>query len=542
MTPAIIKNNNAVALLLLAAIFQSCAHGGPPPAPQAPYAVDSTLEALKELAGLPNADVRTRAVLIQHFMAAGRLVEGLDYFERQQDPVGLAAQGLLMAQMATEIPLLERVSWVEDALSRLDQAAESSHPLVRLFRGSVSAAVPERFSRAQIAVDELQWVLAHPEAFPVSVRRGALFGLAQAYKRRGQLQRSAEALEQSGHSSLSGPAFFTDWAWTSVKGFRFTSPPRIEEVADGVWVASGYDFAEQIFIVTANGVVAIDPGSSPENARSALSALRRHIRKPITHVILTHAHEDHAGGLSAFVTAGVKLVAHHRHDEVAGRLATNPTARTFWTGGWDEPLPQPTRVVERSESIEVDGRVLDLIVSPGGETEDALLVLDRQTSTLVVGDVFMPYFGAPMIPEGSIEGALLTMSQILELKPKRLVHGHTPLTQVFTLEALPGLRTALQALLTVVDNGIRAGRSDAELISDNFVPPSLAEAPSAALPYVAMRDHLIQRRVHSKRGYWGGEQQGLRPMTRGGRPRDHAASSTRRPPTRPRPSARAPST
>src|SRR5262249_33480247 len=42
---------------------------------------------------------------------------------------------------------------------------------------------------------------------------------------------------------------------------------------------------------------------------------------------------------------------------------------------------------------------------------------------LFVGDAFIPYSGAPFVAEGSAEGYLGAVAQVLELRPRRLVHG-----------------------------------------------------------------------------------------------------------------------
>ena len=88
-----------------------------------------------------------------------------------------------------------------------------------------------------------------------------------------------------------------------------------------------------------------------------------------------------------------------------------------------------------------------------------------------VGDAFMPYLGAPFLAEGSPEGLLDTIAVIRSLSPARLVHGHAPLTDFFTAQALPGLADALRDLAAATDAAIRAGRPLASILDDNFLPP-----------------------------------------------------------------------
>src|SRR6185437_2260473 len=119
--------------------------------------------------------------------------------------------------------------------------------------------LPGLFRRRELAISDLEWVLAHKNQFPVGLRRGAQFGLAKAYAASGDATASQEALGRSGASSLEAdePVLITDWSMTAQDGFRFTTP-RLTELAPGVHVAQGYDFGDFAFLTTPGGVVAVD--------------------------------------------------------------------------------------------------------------------------------------------------------------------------------------------------------------------------------------------------------------------------------------------
>jgi glyoxylase-like metal-dependent hydrolase (beta-lactamase superfamily II) len=63
----------------------------------------------------------------------------------------------------------------------------------------------------------------------------------------------------------------------------------------------------------------------------------------------------------------------------------------------------PDRLVERRGALRVGDTEFVLHPVRGAETDDALLVHLPGRGVLFVGDTFMPYLGAPFLPEGSPE-------------------------------------------------------------------------------------------------------------------------------------------
>ena len=273
-------------------------------AAERPLMRDVELEALEEAVRWPDADVPTVLALVGRFVAAGRNQDAYLYFQERaraapDRALFLALEGFFQARSAGDVFILRRTAWVNAAVVKLDSAVGRDPGLPRYFRGLVLAELPARFDKADAAVADLQWVLDNKDRFPVGLRRSVHRGLARTYTTLGRDREAKAALERSGYPSLdpSLPIFTTD-AWVTAKdGFRFR-PPRLVEMAPRVYVAQGYDFADIAFVLTDAGVVAIDAGTTPANARAALGALRQVSTQPITHVLVTHAHWDHIGGLT----------------------------------------------------------------------------------------------------------------------------------------------------------------------------------------------------------------------------------------------------
>jgi glyoxylase-like metal-dependent hydrolase (beta-lactamase superfamily II) len=499
--------SSAMGVFLLLAV--GCGHPAPPKLTR-----DLDLEGLEQAVRFKNPAGATVAALANQYIATGRDSDGHAYFceraERVPDrPVFSALCGLFQARMASTVPLFRRITWVHEAMSRLDRAAVSDG-LSRYFRGIVSAQLPERFGRAQQATEDLEWVLAHGQAFPPGLRRGAYAGLASAYGKLGKAEMAHQAQERAGGQGPNEPLLLTSFAVNPRDGFRFTAPALVK-MASGVYVAQGYDFADIGFVITDDQVVAIDSGTSAPNARAAVAALRRITDKPIRTVILTHAHWDHVGGLSGLAGPGTAVIAQSRFaEELALANATPFTFRDFFGAATPGVLDvKPTHLVDRAESLLIGGTRFTLYPVHGGETEDALLVQMADTGVIFVGDAFMPYFGAPFAPEGSVEGLLDTIALLQSLKPTLLIHGHPPLTENFTVSVLEPLALSLRVLERDVRKTMQEGVPLADALARNVLPPELEAYPDAVTPFLLMRENATKRLYAQGTGYWKTDREGM---------------------------------
>ena len=81
------------------------------------------------------------------------------------------------------------------------------------------------------------------------------------------------------------------------------------EVTEGVYQLRGFDLANMSIIEGETGWIIVDPLTTRETSKAALSFARQHLGdKPIRAVIFTHSHVDHFGG-----------VLGHRSSRVSGR-------------------------------------------------------------------------------------------------------------------------------------------------------------------------------------------------------------------------------
>ncbi|HWE22632.1 MAG TPA: MBL fold metallo-hydrolase [Myxococcales bacterium] len=503
-------------LMGILALAAACSGVSRPPAS---VAQNREIDAFAQAAAWPNAEPAVAIIAAQEFVAAHRARDGYEYFQRlareqPQRPILMSLEGMLQASCAQEIPLLRRVSWVEDAIGKLDRGAQADPGAGRLLRGLVFAQLPDRFGKAKQAIADLEASLQHRDSFPVDLDRAIYRGLAQALHTAGDEPRSREMLARAGLDSLDAPVVAGNFSVGPDAGFRFTDPKLVKE-AENVYVAEGFDFANIVFLIDPAGVIAIDAGTTAESAGSAMKALRRITEAPIRYVILTHSHWDHVGGLAAVREPGTIVVARDNFERELKRMKSSQ--RTF---GWffgSNPVGLDVRVdrtVSAKEPLRLGKLDLELIPVTGGETDDALFVNMPSERLLFVGDAFMPYVGPPFLSEGSPQGYIEALATVRAFAPRKTIHGHPPLTRFFTVEATPGLETALRDLQDHYLPQAQRSRPVADILHDDYLPASLRETPKAVLPFLVVRDHFLQRLQRQHGGYWDSAGDGIEVLTR----------------------------
>jgi glyoxylase-like metal-dependent hydrolase (beta-lactamase superfamily II) len=235
-------------------------------------------------------------------------------------------------------------------------------------------------------------------------------------------------------------------------------------------------------------------------------------------VFVTHAHWDHVGGQRYFrgLEPAPRFIGRANYAaELARDAQGDPaTAQRFFGRGFriDDVLAyRPDVAITDAVDMTIGGTRFALRPAHGGETDDALLVHLPDLGVLFVGDMFMPYVGAPFVEEGSVDGLLAGIDEVAALAPRVLLHGHEPLTRVFdSVPMLAELRPQIAWLRDEVVRGIARGTPRAALQQANLMPPSLERARSGVhLAYMVMRRHVIDRVFDQQSGYWQNGLQGV---------------------------------
>ena len=111
------------------------------------------------------------------------------------------------------------------------------------------------------------------------------------------------------------------------------------KVTDGVYQLRGFDIANMTLIEGKTGWIVVDPLTAPETSSAALAFARQHLGdKPVSAVVLTHAHADHFGGVLGVLTP----------DEVAQRKIPIVAPEGFMEEATSENIMVGTAMARRS--------------------------------------------------------------------------------------------------------------------------------------------------------------------------------------------------
>lgn len=233
-------------------------------------------------------------------------------------------------------------------------------------------------------------------------------------------------------------------------------------VAPDVWMfeglrehftrANGGNIVNTGFIIAPQGVIVIDSGPSRlygEQMRARIAALAPD--RPVTEVLITHAHPDHFLGNQAYADA--RIAALPDTVRVIGAQGEALSANLYrlvgaWMQGTEVRTPQ---ALERTGAVELAGRRLQLIALSGHTGAD-LAVYDESTRTLFAGDLVF-FQRAATTPNADLRQWLAALDRLQQLDYRALVPGHGPVVHdasaiAQTRDYLRWLRDSLQSAAT----------------------------------------------------------------------------------------------
>ena len=497
------------------------------------------LEYLKAINSVgPPQDPQLLFLLMTQYANANRQGEGAEFFSARlkefepkltpvQKSLYLGIIGLLRAQHAASVPVLRRYSYVKETMAILEQAKQLSGGkvfVVNWIAGIVHTEIPGFFGQRKAAREELTWCVDNIDKAPnTGWLREVYYHLAKLAHSEGNQAKAQDYLRRSGYTDFDHPiTLATPFSEDRASGHAF-APRRIAEIVPHrVYALSGFEFTEYYFVVSKDGheLIGIDAGTRPDFAKSAYEALQAYAPglPPLTTMFVTHAHWDHVGGHAYFrsLTPRPQFYGRGNYQEEFEKEFNGPDifAKQFFGERFsseDVLSYKPDITIDNRTDLNIGGSKVELIPARGGETHDAMLIYLPDEKVMFMGDVIMPYLGAPFAEEGDLQGLLDALDTVVSRNPQHLLHGHEPLTRVFNSPVILGhLKTDLAWLRDQVLTAIRRGDERAAIHELNLIPPDLlANQPDVYQPYYILREHVIDRLYDQNVGYWGAHLEGL---------------------------------
>lgn len=183
------------------------------------------------------------------------------------------------------------------------------------------------------------------------------------------------------------------------------------------------------WVITAEGVVVIDPGSSVQAGRMVVAQLRKTTKKPVTHVFNTHVHGDHWLGNQAILEAWPKATIIGHPDMIKQAKAG---ADAFWiklmsdmTEGYTDGTRAVIPTVEATDGQEfkIGGKTFRIHASNDAHSKTDLMIEMVEDRTLFTGDNILSR-QVMNLRDGTFKGVVKATDHALALNAKLYVPGH----------------------------------------------------------------------------------------------------------------------
>ena len=284
-------------------------------------------------------------------------------------------------------------------------------------------------------------------------------------------------------------------------GAEFEYSMQARAVADNVYAivtptrdlpspANGGWNSNSAFVVTNDGVLLFDSGSSTGIGRAIRQTIAGVTPQPVRWIVNSHAHGDHWLGNAAFADSVEQVFA---SAEVTMAIETGGSA---WVGRFDamtdgvtgdSPILVPDSIVEQPMELSLGGEEIRFMLSGGSHSPgDLMLWLPRQ-QVLIAGDVIYSD-RMPSTNAGDLRQWIETLAVLQQLQPRVVVPGHGAVTDVSGVDRLHAL---LSELWAAVAAGVDEGLSDFEML------PRVSEALADFEPfYPGLGDKLKRDLSH----------------------------------------------
>jgi len=169
-------------------------------------------------------------------------------------------------------------------------------------------------------------------------------------------------------------------------------------------------------------VLAIDACMLPSEASAMVNIARGRGRR-VDYLAITHGHPDHVLGSGQF--ENVEVIAHSEHDNMVRNSVAKYASKTDQDPDeLYESLAHPSMVLERSFTIDLGGRPVELFHTPG-HTPDSICAFLPEDGVLIASDTVVTAI-VPAITDGNSLELETSLRSLANRDASVLVPGHGP--------------------------------------------------------------------------------------------------------------------
>ncbi|MGD9785705.1 MAG: MBL fold metallo-hydrolase [Hyphomicrobiaceae bacterium] len=252
------------------------------------------------------------------------------------------------------------------------------------------------------------------------------------------------------------------------------------------------------YLVGSTALAVIDPG--PRDDAHLKAILQAAGDRPITHIVITHAHRDHVDNAAALKDAtGALTCGWSRRGAARGNIERSPSGTEFVDIDF-------TPDIDLAHGDRIEGRdwALTALATPGHAPDHLCFALEGR-EFLFSGDHVMAWNTTVVAPpEGRMADYLASLQVLLERNETVYLPGHGGRIaegQRMVKAYLIHRRWREQAIMAAIRDGRQTVREVASLIYEDLDPKLHTAALLSVLAHV---EHLIERGLVS-----GEEQQDL---------------------------------
>lgn len=252
-----------------------------------------------------------------------------------------------------------------------------------------------------------------------------LSALAAASPAAAQITDFCTGMPRAENAGLEPVEFSTDWfdVYELVPGiFSIHEPHQWQEIIS-------------YLIVGDQQAVLFDTGNGIANMKTLVDRITD---KPVI-VVNSHSHSDHVGDNHRFETVlaletdyGIRNSEGFGNEEVREELSAEAVCKALPKGVTQDSFVVPpwkiSRFVEDGDEIDIGGRVLEIVHTPG-HSPDSLMLLDRASGFLWTGDTYHPRDIWLYSPGTDLAAWKATITMLADLSPglTRLFPAHNVL-------------------------------------------------------------------------------------------------------------------